>query len=200
MNHYSAAIRKHLFNPQNVGDLSNPTVTGRAGAFTCGAAMCIDLLIDEQQQITDARFRAAGCAFLIASASVITDRVKGKTTAEAAAFAHLVESAVLDALGDVPVGRHHCVALACQTMIDAIKSYSDSARLEWSGDDALICTCFCVSERTIEHAIRDRNLRTIAEVTKACNAGAGCRSCYSLIEDILGDQERQRDWEVEVSI
>ena len=79
----------------------------------------------------------------------------------------------------------HCAALACQAVVAAIQSYSDSARDEWSGDEALICSCFCVSERTIEREIEQGGLRTIAEVTKACNAGAGCRSCYSLIEDIL---------------
>lgn len=189
MNHYSAAIRKHFFNPQNVGDLSNATVTGRAGAFTCGAAMRIDLLIDESQQITDARFRAAGCAFLVASASVLTNRIKGKTTAAAAALAHLPDAAVFEEFGAVPSGRDHCLDLACQTLVSAIKSYSDAARLDWSGEDALVCSCFCVSERTIEDLIRERELRTIAEVTNACNAGAGCRSCYSLIEDMLGDGE-----------
>jgi NifU-like protein len=85
----------------------------------------------------------------------------------------------------VPPGRHHCAALACQAVVAAIQSYSDSVRAEWLGDEALICTCFCVSESTIENAIQQHKLRTIAEVTKACNAGAGCRSCYSLIEDIL---------------
>jgi len=55
-------------------------------------------------------------------------------------------------------------------------------------DEALICTCFCVSERTIEREIQDNNLRTIAEVTRACNAGGGCRSCYPLIEEMLASK------------
>ncbi len=74
--------------------------------------------------------------------------------------------------------------------MSAIRHYSDSVRDEWSGDEALICTCFGVSERTIEQQIQTGGLRTISEITKACNAGAGCRSCYSLIEDILDDYWR----------
>ncbi len=81
--------------------------------------------------------------------------------------------------------------LACEALVSAIRNYSDSARDEWEGDEALICTCFCVSERTIEREIQENGLRTIAEVTAACAAGGGCRSCYPLIEDILGEVNRK---------
>ena len=187
MQNYSDLAKEHFLNPRNVGDVSDPTVTGRTGSFTCGAAVRVSLRIDETQRIADARFRAAGCAILVAAASLLTERIKEKTTGEAAALAQSPETAVLEHLGAVPADRHHCAALACEALVTAIKSYSDLARDEWTGDETLICTCFCVSERTIEDAIEQQKLRTIAEVTKACNAGAGCRSCYSLIEDILDD-------------
>jgi NifU-like protein len=98
-----------------------------------------------------------------------------------------------EALGEIPPDKSHCGALVCEALLAAIKAYSDSARDEWEGDEALICTCFCVSESTIESAIEAGGLRTIAAVTKACNAGAGCRSCYSLIEDILSDHWREEE-------
>jgi NifU-like protein len=187
MEHYSKLAKEHFLNPRNVGDVNDPTATGRAGSFICGAAVRVSLRIDETQHIADARFRAAGCGFLVASASFLTERIKGKPTGEAAALAQAPETAVLDHLGALPADRHHCAALVCQAVVAAIKSYSDAARDQWSGNEALICTCFCVSESTIEDAIKRQKLRTIAEVTKACKAGAGCRSCYSLIEDILDD-------------
>ena len=190
MQNYSALAREHFLNPRNVGDDTGRSYTGRAGSFTCGAAVRVSLRIDETQRIADAGFKAAGCGFLVASASLLTDQIKGKTTGAAAALAQSPETAVLEYLGDVPADRHHCAVLACQAVVAAIQCYSDSARDEWSGDEALICTCFCVSESTIEREIEQGGLRTIAEVTKACNAGAGCRSCYSLIEDIL-DEHRQ---------
>ncbi|HXM35697.1 MAG TPA: iron-sulfur cluster assembly scaffold protein [Pyrinomonadaceae bacterium] len=192
MHRYSGLAKEHFLNPRNVGDVTGLSVIGRAGSFTCGAAVRVSLRIDETQRIADAGFRAAGCGFLVASASFLTEQIKGKTTGEAAALAQSPATAVRECLGDLPADRNHCAALACQAVIAAIKSYSDSARDEWSGDEALICTCFCVSERTIEDAIEQQKLRTIAEVTKACNAGAGCRSCYSLIEDILDDCHRSK--------
>jgi NifU-like protein len=101
--------------------------------------------------------------------------------------------ALRERLGALPAERSECPALAGEALVSAIRNYSDSAREEWEGDEALICTCFCVSERTIEREIQTRELRTIAEVTAACSAGGGCRSCYSLIQDILDDQQRS-EW------
>jgi NifU-like protein len=78
-----------------------------------------------------------------------------------------------------------CAALARDALLDAIRDFSNAARDDWAGDEALICTCFFVSERTIEREIQSRGLTTVAEVTKACNAGAGCGSCHQLIQEIL---------------
>ncbi len=81
--------------------------------------------------------------------------------------------------------REHCPALACDALLAAVRQYSDTARDDWVGDEALICTCFFVSERTIEREIQGRGLTTVAEVTRACNAGGGCGSCHQLIQEII---------------
>lgn len=185
MQNYSDVAKDHFLNPRNVGDVSDPCATGRAGSLICGATLRVSLRIDDSQRIIAARFRAAGCGFLVASASLLTDQIEGQTTGEAAALALLPETSVRRQLGNLPPERDHCAALACQAVVAAIKAYSDSARDQWEGEEALICSCFCVSERTVEDAIQQGGLRTVAEVTTACRAGAGCRSCYSLIEDIL---------------
>ena len=78
-----------------------------------------------------------------------------------------------------------CVGLACEALLDSIREYSNAARDDWAGNEALICTCFFVSERTIEREIQARSLTTVAEVTKATNAGGGCGSCHQLIQEIL---------------
>jgi NifU-like protein len=151
----------------------------------------ISLHVDESQRITEAKFKAAGCSVLVASASLLIEQVIGKTTGEAASLGQRAET-LQEKLGPLPAERSECTALACEALVSAIRNYSDRARDEWEGDEALICTCFCVSERTIEREIQTHGLRTIAEVTAACKAGAGCRSCYPLIEDILDDWERSK--------
>ena len=178
-------ISEHFFNPKNVGNIADAEAVARAGSVTCGGTLRVSLRVDESQRITDAKFKSAGCSYLVAASSLLTERVKGKTTAEAAVLGQSPKKSDIEQFGGWPVDRDHCAALACEALISAVKQYSDSVREEWTGDEALICTCFGVSERTIENEIKAAELRTIAEVTRACNAGAGCRSCYSLIEDIL---------------
>jgi NifU-like protein len=149
----------------------------------------VSLHVNESQIIEEAKFRAAGCSVLVAAASFLTSKITGETTAEAATLAQ--RSDVLnDQIGEVEPDREHCAALACEALLRAISDYSDSIRQEWTGDEALICTCFGVSERVIENQIRSGSLATIEDVTRACNAGAGCRSCYPLIQDILDDVRR----------
>jgi NifU-like protein len=178
-----------FFNPRNVGDAAEPSFVGRSASFACGATLRISLNIDDSQRITEAKFKAAGCTVMVASASLLTDQILGRTTGEAAALGQRLDS-IEEQLGTVQTERKECPALAREALILAIAQYSDSVRDEWEGDEALICTCFCVSERTIEREIQTRKLRTIEEVTAACRAGAGCRSCYPLIEDILDDCKR----------
>jgi NifU-like protein len=180
-----------FLNPRNVGDAAEPRFTGRSASFTCGAALRISLHVDETQRITEAKFKAAGCSILVASASLLTDQVIGKTTGEAAALGQLPEN-IEDLLCGLSENRADCAALAREALLAAIATYSDLVRDEWNGDEALICTCFGVSEGTIEREVRGKHLSSIAEVTRECNAGAGCRSCYPLIEDILDDYRRAK--------
>lgn len=105
---------------------------------------------------------------------MLTEQVTGLTTAEAATLGTEAST---------------CAALARDALVDAIREYSNAAHDDWSGDEALICTCFFISERTIEREINSRGLTTVAEVTRACNAGAGCGSCHQLIQEILGTND-----------
>jgi NifU-like protein len=153
----------------------------------CGAHLRISIQIDEMHRVSQARFRAAGCDVLVASASLLTARITGSPTAEAAAHAQEPETL----FGIIP-NYEHCPALACDALLAAIREYSDAARDDWAGDEALICTCFFVSERTIEAEIRQHGLTTVAEVTRACNAGGGCGSCHQLIQEILATNDLPR--------
>jgi NifU-like protein len=184
----SAQLCDHFFNPRNVGDAGEPSFTGRSASLSCGALVRFSIQVDEAHLISQARFRAAGCNVLIASGSFVTEQIRGMTTAEAAAFGQNA-AAVSRQLG-AESGK--CVELACNALLDAIREYSNAARDDWAGDEALICTCFFVSERTIESEIQTRGLTTVAEVTKACNAGAGCGSCHQLIQEILETNDLPR--------
>ena len=184
------AVANHFFNPRNVGDADEPSFSGRAASLMCGAHVRFSIQVDEAHSISQARFRAAGCSVLIAAASVLTEQVTSLTTADAAAIGQNPLT-LSEQLGVEP-GNVPCVELACAALLDAIRDYSNAVRDDWAGDEALICTCFFVSERTIEREIQTGGLTTVAEVTKACNAGAGCGSCHQLIQEILATNDLPR--------
>lgn len=184
----SEILADHFFHPRNIGDASEPSFTGRAASLVCGATARFSIQIDEQHTVSQAKFRAAGCAVMLASLSFLTEQLKGKTTVEAATIAQEPHE-LIKQLGAVAPDREHCAILACEAVLRAIREYSNALRSDWLGDEALICTCFCVSEQTIESEIKQHALTSIREVTKACNAGGGCGSCHHLIQDILDTVE-----------
>jgi NifU-like protein len=174
----------HFFNPRNVGNADEPSFIGRAASLRCGAHLRFSIQVDETQSVSQARFRAAGCHVLVAAASLLTQNVTSLATADAALVGQ-DPHALLGQLGDIESERIQCVEMVCAALLDAVREYSNAAREDWAGDEALICTCFFVSERTIEREIQTRGLTTVAEVTSVCNAGGGCGSCHQLIQEIL---------------
>ena len=179
-----AAVADHFFNPRNIGDAEWPSFEGRSASLICGGHVRFSIQVDEAQVVSQARFRAAGCTVLVASASLLTEKVVNVPTAEAAMIGQDM-GALRSNFPDLEPGREHCPKLACDALLAAIREFSDAARDEWIGDEALICTCFFVSERTIETEIATRGLTTVSDVTRVCNAGGGCGSCHQLIQEIL---------------
>ena len=175
----SPVIKRHFLNPRNVGAIDTPDGLGESASLVCGALVRITLRIDAEKNVTDAKFKAVGCQLLVASASLLTEEIKGTSTAQAAQIAQS-ESA------------NSCAALCHDALLSAITLYSDAMREEWIGEEALICTCFGVPESAIEKEIDSASLHTIEEVTEACKAGAGCRSCYPLIQEILDVHWREK--------
>ena len=177
-------VTDHFFNPRNVGDADEPSFVGRAASLICGGHVRFSLQVGEEHVVSQAKFKAAGCSVLVASSSMLTEHVVNTTTAEAAVLGQNAEE-LRRCFAELKPERDHCPQLACDALLAAIREYSDAARDEWAGDEALICACFFVSERTIEREIASRGLTSVAEVTRACNAGGGCGSCHQLIQEIL---------------
>ncbi|MDT4967327.1 MAG: NifU-like protein [Acidobacteriota bacterium] len=188
MPYYPARVNEHFLNPRNAGEVNQPDAVGEAGSLVCGAVVRLSLAIDEGlQRVTQARFRATGCGFLIASASVLTETITDLAISRAAS---LPETAFTDWFDGLPEDRAHCAALCRDALHAALANYHRATLNEWTGDEALICTCFGVSENSIERAIHTGSLRSVDGVTNTNGAGGGCGSCRPLIEDILEDYWR----------
>ena len=120
---YSKQVLDHYENPRNVGVLdaaSKNVGTGMVGAPACGDVMKLQIKVSDEGIIEDARFKAYGCGSAIASSSLITEWVKGKTLEEAS---HIKNTEIVEEL-DLPPVKIHCSVLA----EDAIKAAIDNFR------------------------------------------------------------------------
>ncbi|MDR2201343.1 MAG: iron-sulfur cluster assembly scaffold protein [Clostridiales bacterium] len=117
---YNEKVVKEFSNPQNAGELQNANAVGKVGNAVCGDIMQISMLIDENDVITDVKFKTFGCAAAIATSSVATRLVKGKTVDEAL---KITNKQVIDELGGLPVQKLHCSVLAEEAIREAINDY-----------------------------------------------------------------------------
>lgn len=123
MSGYTDAVIEHLRNPHNVGEIENPDGYGQVGNPTCGDIMELFLKI-EGDRITDVKFKTFGCGAAIATSSILTDMVKGKTIEEAR---KITNKDVAQALGGLPPQKMHCSVLAEEALGKALEDYSSKA-------------------------------------------------------------------------
>ncbi len=116
---YNQTVMEHFLNPRNLGDLKDAEGVGEVGAAACGDIMKISLKI-EQGRITDARFKTFGCGSAIASSSMATELIKGRTIEEAMKFNN---QEVVSALGGLPPVKIHCSVLAEEALKAALDDY-----------------------------------------------------------------------------
>ena len=193
-NFYPEKISERFNQPKNVGDAKNANAVGTNATFVCGAVLRLTLRIEKDtKEIIEAKFKTNGCGFLIASADVLTEKIVCKKLNELHGLDKSVLRDVIESeLERFENHRAHCLSLCLETLQNAFADFRASQVEEFAGEKALICTCFGVSEETIENSIRENSLETIEEVTDACDAGGGCGSCQPLIADILDVYWRER--------
>src|SRR3990167_2192266 len=116
---YSDKVMDHFNNPRNVGDIPDASGVGTVGNPVCGDVMKMYLKI-ENDIITDAKFKTFGCGAAIATSSMVTEMIKGKTIEEALKISN---RSVAEALGGLPPVKMHCSVLAEEALKSAIDDY-----------------------------------------------------------------------------
>ena len=118
---YTDTVMDHFMHPRNVGEIKDPSGVGEVGNAKCGDIMKMYLKIKDDR-IEDAKFETFGCGSAIASSSMATELIKGKTIEEALA---VTNKQVVDALGGLPAYKLHCSVLAEESIKAAVKDYYD---------------------------------------------------------------------------
>lgn len=127
----------HFKNPRNVGEIENADGIGEVGNAKCGDIMRIYIKVDNNI-ITDVKFMTFGCGSAIATSSMATEMIKGKSIDEAL---ELSNKAVVEALDGLPTAKIHCSVLAEEAVRAAIKDYYDKNGIEYDKEKFKDCNC-----------------------------------------------------------
>lgn len=187
MNYYPPKIHARFCLPRNTGGTSGANAIGTSASFECGSFVRMSLEIEnDTKTIRQATFQTNGCGYMVAAADCIAEMLAGKKLIDLHGLgSEEYERLLSDELEEFPAGRKHCAELVFTALKDALAGYRASVLEEFSGEKALICTCFGVSEETIEAYIDANSPVTVTNVTDACRAGGGCGSCRMLIQELI---------------
>lgn len=190
---YPPKINARFREPQNAGSTPGANAAGASASFECGSFVRMSLEIENDTKIISlARFQTNGCGFMIAAADVVAEMLAGrKLTDLHGLVADEYPRFLKDVLEEFPPGRKQCAELVFRAVNDALADYRAYRLEEFSGEKTLICTCFGVSEETIEAYIDANSPASFSAVTEACRAGGGCGSCRMLIQEMIDRSEFQ---------
>jgi nitrogen fixation NifU-like protein len=117
---YSEKVMDHFQNPRNVGKIDDADGIGEVGNAKCGDIMKMYIKVDENEIITDVKFNTFGCGSAIATSSMATEMIKGKSIKEAL---ELSNKAVVEALDGLPTNKIHCSVLAEEAVMAGVEDY-----------------------------------------------------------------------------
>jgi nitrogen fixation NifU-like protein len=117
---YTELVMDHFSNPRNVGEVEDADGVGQVGNPVCGDVMRMTIKVDDEDHITDIKFKTFGCGAAVATSSMVTEMVMGRSLAEAAEISNRT---VAEALGGLPPQKMHCSNLAADAVHLAIEDY-----------------------------------------------------------------------------
>lgn len=139
---YSEKVMDHFRNPRNVGEMFDADGIGEVGNAKCGDIMRMYIKVNDGI-ITDVKFMTFGCGSAIATSSIATEMIKGKSIEDAL---ELSNKAVVEALGGLPAHKIHCSVLAEEAVKAAVKDYYDKHGIEYDKEKYCAGNCPCIHE------------------------------------------------------
>ena len=187
---YTDKVMDHFHNPRNVGKIDQPDGVGQVGALACGDALTLMFKLGEGGRIEDAKFQTFGCASAIASASALTEMLKGKTLEEARQISN---RDIAEFLGGLPEQKMHCSVMGREALEAAIHNCeTGETTVRALSDDPVVCHCFDLHKSELLRVAKENSLATVEQVTNFCKAGGACGKCRDDIQLILDELAETR--------
>ena len=183
---YSEKVMDHYRHPRNVGTIEDADAVGTAGSLVCGDQLKIYLKIKDNI-VTDAKFQTFGCGSAVASSSILTEMIIGKTIDE---VRKITNKDIADELDGLPPEKMHCSVMGYEALEDALKEYKSEGyipleEINNEPKEKMICTCFQVTDKVIIDAIKANGLKTVEDVTNYTKAGGACGRCKDAIQKVI---------------
>ncbi len=192
MSIYPAEIQKRLCSLLNADTLGEADASGRSASFLCGCSAGFSVRLgNDDKTLESISFGSNGCGFMVAAADVLAETLTGKQLSELHSLdQEELTVAIENDLVPFPADRRQCADVCIEALRATFVDLRARRREEFTGEKALVCTCFGVLEETIAAYISKRSLQTVEQVTAICNAGGGCGSCRMLIQEMLDVEGR----------
>jgi len=190
---YPRKIKERSEAPVRSGRADGENASGKDASFICGSFVRFSLQIDSiSKSVRVAGFETNGCGFMIAAADVLSDFTAHRQLADLHGLNESgLRTILTNSLGLFEENRQQCATCCITGLRAAFADYRTRQVEEFRGEKALVCTCFGITEETMENKIEVKSLRTVDEVTRECNAGGGCGSCRMLIQEMLDFRQNQ---------
>lgn len=189
---YSEKVMDHYRHPRNVGTIEDADAVGTAGSLVCGDQLKIYLKIKDNI-VTDAKFQTFGCGSAVASSSILTEMIIGKSIDE---VRKITNKDIADQLDGLPPEKMHCSVMGYEALEDALKEYKSEGyipmeEIQNQQKETMVCTCFQVTDKVIIDAIKTNGLKTVEEVTNYTKAGGACGKCKDSIQKIIDNYYKE---------
>ena len=187
---YPEKVREIIIKGRSDVDDETGVTNGTAASFECGCFVMFAVsTASAARRVDRLSFRSNGCGYMLASADLLTEWFRSRSLVDL----HGLErddliSRIQAELGGLPNERVQCAAIAINALRRAFEVHRQKQVEEFRGERAIVCTCFGISEDTIDEVTKRPEVTSVEDVTDICRAGAGCGSCRMVIADMLDEQ------------